>query len=295
MSRPENGRRCKSCLLYDGMRFYLIRDVLPTDLLEGFHIAADGVCSICHAYRDAYDRGGIERDLELFRRSTAGVHRPAALLALSGGKDSMSALYLARRVLRLDLVALLFDNGFVPREVVARARRACASLQVELEVVRAPARWRQSFGDAVDAAGLSSPPPCNVCGAEIIEALADRAAALGTPWVIWGTNYFAAWTDRPSAVGRRLLSAGRQLAEINLPYAMQIKAAAARANAKRLGATPVAIPGVSTNCLVPHQVARALLPTLGHVPELEVLALEVIVGHCSRRAALRTLRERTTP
>jgi PP-loop superfamily ATP-utilizing enzyme len=274
------------------MSFYLIRDVLPSALLDDFHLDAEGICPVCRALATALVPEGIEADLNLFRASTLLSPGPAAVLALSGGKDSMSALYLARRVLQLNLVALLFDNGHLPRPVVARAQRACRALEVELVVARPSALWRRRFDAGVRDVALHRPVPCDVCGTAIIEALAALAAQRGAPWIIWGTNYFAAWTDRLYAVGRRQLPGNRSIAEINLPFALRLTAAQARRNARRLGANVTAVRGLSSNCRVPHRVSRALLPSLGHVPELEVLALEVQVGHRTRRGALAYLRQR---
>lgn len=53
--------------------------------------------------------------------------------------------------------------------------------------------------------------------------------------------------------------------------------------------TPQDLPGVSTNCQVPDLVASRVLTALGHIPELEDLSLEVLVGHCSRDSALAQL------
>jgi len=277
------------------MSFYLIRDVVPKALLDDFAIGTDGVCSICRAYGASFTADGRERDLALFRSSTWGAKKPAAVLALSGGKDSLSTLFIVRRVLALPVVALLFDNGHIPRAVVDKARAACVATGTALKVVAAPARWRRRFGDAVQGVRLETPAPCDLCAVSINHELAEVAHALGVTWLILGTNYFSAWSGRPYAVGRRAGSHGETLAEINLPYAMGITLRQARANVRELGVGPLAVPGISSNCLVPHQVSQALAAQLGHIPELEVLALEVIVGHRTRAEALAHLRKKCSP
>jgi hypothetical protein len=107
-------------------------------------------------------------------------------------------------------------------------------------------------------------------------------------WVVYGTNYFSAWADRPFAVSRRR---GTDALQINLPFAMRRTAADTRSALKALRAEPIPIEGVTSNCLVPSLVQRSVRPQLGHVPELEDLSLEVMVGHMTRAEALAHLRD----
>jgi hypothetical protein len=128
-------------------------------------------------------------------------------------------------------------------------------------------------------------------------ALAD---ARGAPWLISGTNYPAFWEiavgDDGRAVGRMQAShalatpAGRMWRVLHLPFALRLGHGALRETLRSLDVdldeVTAAVGGISSNCRVPGLVQARVGPALGHVPEQEDLALEVVSGHLSRDEAL---------
>lgn len=282
------GRRCPRCLLTEGMSFFQLRGAAHA--LGRLTVPPRGPCSVCQAYDAAFTARGLAEDLAFFeaRLADAPPGGPAAVVAVSGGKDSLSTLYLAKVVRGWRVAAYLFDNGFIPPAVVDQVRRICAALDVPLHVDELRGGPRAAFAKEVAAVTPTGATPCDTCATRLNAGLARLCARLGIQQVIFGTNYYAAWLDRPSALAFH--RGPPTLFALNLPYALGTTAVQTRANVRRLGAQIHELPGVSTNCRVPGIVQRRIGRKLGHVPELEVLSLEVMVGHLSRRAALAVLR-----
>jgi predicted PP-loop superfamily ATPase len=112
-------RACTKCLLYSDMKLYLHPHPLPAHLLERISIGDDGVCNVCLAYQEQFDAEIPGDELEQLDFEAGGMDAPV-VVALSGGKDSLSALYAATALLKLRTVAAVFKNGFVPDEVLQK-------------------------------------------------------------------------------------------------------------------------------------------------------------------------------
>src|SRR6185436_12634393 len=109
------GSLCSKCVL--------------TDVIPGIKLDDAGVCSACRAYEmqaATYERYfGTEAELEARLRS---VVNPSVdydvLLMYSGGKDSTYVLY--RLVdMGFRVLALTFDNGFIPQACFENIRAVC--------------------------------------------------------------------------------------------------------------------------------------------------------------------------
>jgi PP-loop superfamily ATP-utilizing enzyme len=289
----RKARQCPRCLLTEGMPFFQIRGFARA--LGTLEVPPRGPCTVCQAYDAAFSAKGLADDLAAFEWMMSRVpgEGPAAVVAVSGGKDSLSTLYLAKVVKRWRVAAYLFDNGFIPKDVIAQAQRLCDALSVPLHIDSLRGTRRTAFAREVARVTATGPTPCDTCGRGMNAGLARRCEALGISQVIFGTNFYASWLDRPSALA--LHPGKRPLHALNLPYALGVTAQQARANVRRLGGTILEQPGVSTNCRVPGLVEARIGRTLGHVPELELLSLEVMVGHLSRREALEVLASRPRP
>ncbi len=283
---PHAGpRRCRTCVLYEGMRFALLGQQLPPDLVQGFAIHEDGECSLCRAYR--VDEAGLAEELEAFVAAHRAQPAPV-LVALSGGKDSVAALSLVVEGLGLDAAALLLDNGFIPTSVVDEASRLCRRLSTPLRVARLPPALAAELPALVEGFGPGRRLPCSTCSSGIFQALRQAADELGSHHVALGTNYHAAWRDGPRATSRLRSRAGRPLGRIHLPFAARRRRADTLRDVERLGVTLYRGSGHSTNCRVPGLLAAAA-PDLGHPVELEDMALEIMSGHLGRDEALGVL------
>jgi len=112
------------------------------DNVPGVTIDETGICSECSSYRqtrpvyDAYfrERYELEALLRQVTPSPAGYH---VLLMYSGGKDSTYVLYMLKDM-GLKVLAVTFDNGFVPRACFANIEQVCRDAGVDSHIVNLP-------------------------------------------------------------------------------------------------------------------------------------------------------------
>lgn len=279
-------QRCTRCLLYAGMRFHLLQRQLDPSVTQRFAIGDDGVCSVCKTYEARFDRKRIDAELASFILDHTKPDAAPAIVALSGGKDSICSLVLCVRRLQIPTVAMLYDNGFIPAEVIEQAARVCEALGTPFEVVRPSSDEARTFNGLVERASSQVATPCAACSASIFRALDARADQLGSQWLVLGTNYHAGWSDPLSAVNVRKTASGRIIRRIHLPFAMGLTHDTMLETLDELGVVVHKQRGASSNCRVPELVQARVAPTLGHPTELEDLALEVMAGHLRREAAL---------
>lgn len=287
-------RRCPRCLLSQGQSYFQIRGFAPYPLLEELKVPARGPCSLCRAYLKAFDAARVADELKLFgvMMGRTGASDLGGIVSVSGGKDSLSTLYLAKARMKWKVAAFLFDNGFIPKPVVDQTRALCERLNVPLYVERFDKPTQKAFAKRVDSVTPTGATPCDACAYGMYDALAALGERLGTRNVITGTNFYATWGRYPSALAVRTQPGDKPFTYLNLPYALGVTSTQARQNVKKLGAQVIDMKGVSTNCRVPELVQKRIGRKLGHVPELEVLSLEVMVGHMPRSEALKTLRKK---
>jgi hypothetical protein len=107
--------------------------------------------------------------------------------------------------------------------------------------------------------------------------------------LVGGSNYWAAWQDQPLPAVRVVTPGGRSVALVHLPYLMGRTRADTMALLNELDFSPARLRGVSSNCRVPAIVQDGVSAAVGHVPELEDLSLEVLVGHLTREEAIEEL------
>lgn len=284
-------RACTRCLYSEGMGLDFLPRVLPHRLVKHISIDDASVCSLCRSYQRDFEPRALdnERDELLALGNGAPI-----ILALSGGKDSLSTLWLARQVLGLDVRAVLLDNGFIPAEVLEVARAACARVATPLTITRLDPPQALAFASLVATDEVASELPCGACSRYIERALVEVARAAGARALVLGTNFFASWGKRPSSMTSSTASLpappiggpGDAVPAFHLPYAMGVKRADVERNLAAFGVRPVAGLSGSTNCRVPGLLQRRAAER-GHTIDVEDLLLEVLVGHVTRDEALR--------
>jgi len=148
---------------------------------RGGHACAD------HLRASVEDR--VRREMH---RQLPRFHGGTIAVALSGGKDSATALALTRDYFAgrpdVALLAVSVDEGipgYRPATLVAAAE-LCRSLGVEQTVVRAEER----LGTTTDATAreLHGMPPCSYCGVWRRRLLNDAARAAGAQALVLGFN-----------------------------------------------------------------------------------------------------------
>jgi hypothetical protein len=269
------------------MPFFLEGSSVGERRVREFRILESGLCSICSEYAAAVDDAHRERARTTLLKVLRRDPQTPSILAVSGGKDSLSSLYLARKVLGLNVIALFYDSGFILPGVAEQLRRVCAALDVELrEYATTEAAYKQ-LEDSVSSALPGGTPPCHLCSRNFFRLAFSVAAEVGTKHVLVGSNHFFCWPEGGQPVGVQARSdSGRKIYVSALPYLLGVTRQQTMRNVEALGATACVSPsGVSTNCRVPELVQMRIGKAFGHVPELEMSSLEILVGHLTREAA----------
>lgn len=162
-----------------------------TDEVPGVAIGADGTCSVCKGHDARHGdwpkiRARRAAEFEGLLRAARGAGRTYdALVPLSGGKDSMYVLYLARRVYGLRTLAVTYDNAFLTphaRKNITRALDILGSdhIMVRLGGPLQKALYRQFF--------LKTGFFCPACMSGINYAIETAAASHRVPIVLSGTS-----------------------------------------------------------------------------------------------------------
>ena len=113
--------RCKIC-------------VLP-ETFPGISFDEEGVCSYCQNFKgrenlDAKKERARKRFEKLVQEHRAKSSYDA-LMCYSGGKDSTYTLSLLRRQYGLDVLAVTYDNGFLPQQTLRNIRRVSDELGMD--------------------------------------------------------------------------------------------------------------------------------------------------------------------
>ncbi|WP_048150132.1 ATP-binding protein [Palaeococcus ferrophilus] len=135
---------------------------------------------LCRECRDFLahppDRERIRRELDELMKDV-----DKAILAFSGGKDSVVALYLAKEVYRVpELEAVMVDHGFMAEEAIANAERIASSLGVPFTVLR------HDYSDIFREALSKGDSPCRACSRRTMGILKAHAKRRGYRYIITG-------------------------------------------------------------------------------------------------------------
>jgi hypothetical protein len=112
------------------------RCLLNTDI-PGIKLAPDGECSVCKRHDQVWgDWSRVKEqrrvELEELLAAAKAAHRQYdALVPISGGKDSVYVLYLARKRYHLNCLAVTFDNGFLSDHARGNIDRAVDALETD--------------------------------------------------------------------------------------------------------------------------------------------------------------------
>jgi hypothetical protein len=122
--------------------------------VPGVSLDAAGTCNVCREYeknKDAYDSyfGTLDDLTSLMDQARRRVVTHDALLMYSGGKDSTYMLY---RMVEMGyrVLALTFDNGYIPGGCFENIQGVCRDLGVESVVVSVPkAKMDEAFAEGL--------------------------------------------------------------------------------------------------------------------------------------------------
>ncbi|NPA47817.1 MAG: phosphoadenosine phosphosulfate reductase family protein, partial [Thermococci archaeon] len=234
------------------------------------------LCRECQVYlRHPIDGESVRRELEELMED---VDR--AIVAYSGGKDSVVALYLAKEVYRVpELEAVMVDHGLMAEEAIENARRIAEFLNVPFRVLH------RDYSDVFRSALLKAQSPCRACSRRTMEAIRRYALRNGYRYVI--TGHELPFGHRPF----RLMKGGvvqiRLLSMMSEEKRFEIL--------RRLPFEFPELPGYTTNCLILGPALQLYWDRHGHSFEQRRLAALVRYGLMSRERAEEELRRPEVP
>jgi hypothetical protein len=172
-----------------------------TTEFPGATIGEDGRCNFCKCNTLAERISGHKRStLEALRKLVEEVRagklgKYDCIIGASGGFDSSYMLYLAKRELGLNPLAVKYDHGFNYDSGDENLKTICTALGVDLRIVASPAHRDVQYVRHI----LKAMRPadiywgiCSACHYVQPAAVAKIAAEEGIPMIISAYNYFEA-------------------------------------------------------------------------------------------------------
>jgi len=202
----DQSKACTNCLLPE-----------PFARLDG-----EKVCHVCRKYKPRPLKGidALKRVIQEKR----GQGQYDAIMAVSGGRDSMYALYVLKEVLKLNVLAFHYNNEFVHDQAVENMRNAFGELSVDFvsvvsqkrlcrKIVPDLVRVMSQFGPAALETQLCN--PCNVGG-----LLAAKKLALknGISTVVMGNSDEEKLPDYIKKVMSRRIPLKKKIINKTAPY-----------------------------------------------------------------------------
>lgn len=167
------------------------RCILP-ETFPNIKFDQNGICNVCLDYDHKWSQWkkiGHEEsrhDLEnIFKNAKSLNRKYDCLVPLSGGKDSIYVLYLCKKVFKLDVLAVNFDNKFQTNEAIKNIDNAVDILDIDLFIFRP--RWdlmKKLYSVFLLKAGELC-TPCNLGISLIVERIAKQERI---PLIIGGSS-----------------------------------------------------------------------------------------------------------
>jgi len=100
-------------------------------------IGKSGLCNVCERYQKNFSKEPLKIELEfLLSQRNSDQRKCAAMIGISGGKDSTATLYEAKRM-GFRPLAFSLDTHYYPKHIFRRARQVAKRLGVDYEKIDA--------------------------------------------------------------------------------------------------------------------------------------------------------------
>ena len=114
--------------------------VLP-ETFPGIRFNEAGVCNFCLDFKGEIalkeEKQEYYHKFQDLIKQVKGKNDYDATLAYSGGKDSTYTLYLLKKVFKLQVLAITFDNGFLSEQAFKNTRTVTENLGVDSLIFKA--------------------------------------------------------------------------------------------------------------------------------------------------------------
>lgn len=164
------------------------RCILPSSL-PGVSLDENGVCNYCRSFEQRYIKpakrstSNVQETFERILESHKGKGMYDCLVPVSGGKDSMYALYVLSGVFKLNVLAFNMDNGFQSPKARENIERAVRRLGAELIIYMPSEDIMRTLYRAFLTRSGEFCTPCNT----LIHTASERVARQhGIPLVVLG-------------------------------------------------------------------------------------------------------------
>lgn len=252
---------------------------LPANMQERItriSIGSTGLCLYCQQYNQNYDPDFLQQELKAFVRSAKDK---TVVLALSGGKDSLSALYLAH-LMGLNVRAFLYQNGFIPDSIVDFAQAICKNLNIPLEIYTH--HLDQAFRDEyyfekkemIAKSGLDF---CSLCAKHLNVVALKHLKKHNSQWILLGNKVYAQLSPRVSAI-KKHRKQKYSFCSINFLFALRISQSQQDKILSSIAWRPPKLKGYTSNCLIPGFVEQARRRRLGSHSDQGYIEMELRSG-----------------
>jgi len=300
----SSNTHCQRCLLPAGVHlrddFYPVGpQALPDTLhVKRIELSPNGLCEFCIRYLHNYDANWLEQELLGFLQALKASGQPL-LLALSGGKDSLSCLFLMREVLDFPVKAFTYDNGFLPGEVLEQTARICEELKTPWELIKHPLYQAfqaeyipDSQGRLIAQTGLDF---CQICAGQVKNFLMQICERDGLRFVAFGNKTYTRLTPKVSCLKTLPTPQGGQLHMIHLLFALRTNTAQQAEILAELNWKDPGLGGYTSNCLVPGLVAAARKRQTGFASDAGYIEMEYRSGAYSADELRQMLHDHSDP
>lgn len=144
MNYNKSVRRCSCCVMPEQ------KNIIELD--------KNGICNICNRFietnittGESFDNLSDEQRLNILKKKVARLKTNSiydCAVSVSGGKDSIMTLYIAKKVLNLNPLAIFLDNGYALDEMYDNVKNATDILGVDLTIFKTSA-LQEIFKDMI--------------------------------------------------------------------------------------------------------------------------------------------------
>lgn len=282
-------KKCKQCLIKSGTillmdLFAVAKDTCKNnEKLTIVEINDEGLCNYCIKYNSNYDKEFIQNELSVFSY-TPQNSKYHSIVALSGGKDSITALYLAVNILKLNVIAVTYDNGFIPENVIEQSSEICKKLNVPYIVKKRElySEFKEEYKKNKDGVfeSVTGIDFCQICSKHISNSIFSVAKEYNIEKAIFGNKIYTKLEPNVSCIKNHYhknekYNEIQQLISINLLFAMNVNTNIQKLILDEVNWKDPKLKGYTSNCLIPGFVEFSRRKKIELDPDAGYLEMEL--------------------